>query len=308
MVVHAPPLTQRAPARATTLRTPVANPLEGATIAVTTMLLALGVLCVATAVTPQAIGGSIYTFMLRYGVMAVVGLALFFAARKLDLTKWSWAIAPLLAVSLGLLVLVRVMGQASSGGQRWLAVGSFSFEPSELFTLVSCLYVATVVARAEQARAQWLDVLVRCSPVAVGAILILAEPDYGTGSVLLLVSFVVLVLAGMPRRLIVFLCAVAGFLLGLGAIMARYRMARVEALFHAGPAAASYQVIQAKIALGSGRISGLGLGQSRAKWGLLPNPHTDFIFAIVGEQFGFIGAVALLGLFLWLITLGMRAG
>jgi cell division protein FtsW len=283
--------------------------LERSVVVVTLALVGVGVICVDTAVTPQAIanGGTIWGFMARDVILAGLGVAGFFLVRRCALARLARLAVPALVVSLGLLCAVEVSGSAASGGQRWLGVGSFTFQPSELFTLASCFYLAVVVARVERTSRNWIDILKWSLPVLAGVALIVKEPDLGTAAVLFLVTFSLFVLAGMPRRLIALCVAVAVSGLGIAAVAAPYRWARLMAFLHPSAAVSgAYQVVQAKIAIGSGQMTGLGFGQSRAKWGLLPNPHTDFIFAIVGEEFGFLGALAILGLFAWLLSVGVR--
>ena len=302
--------TRDAGKAARTARLGSVNALERALLVVTFTLVVAGVICVDTAVTPQSIanGGTIWGFMAHDLAMVFVGIVTLVVACRIPLARFGrWAV-PMIVVSLGLLVLVHFAGAAATGGQRWLGVGIVSFQPSELFTLTSCFYLAFVIARVERSSRHWIDLLKWSIPVFVGAILILLEPDMGTASVIVLVMFGVFVLAGMPRRVIA-LSAAAGVVVALiAAVAAPYRLRRLLAVFHPASAgsASTYQVLQAKIALGAGKVTGLGFGQSRAKWGLLPNPHTDFIFAIVGEEFGFVGTVLILGLFVWLITLGMQ--
>jgi cell division protein FtsW len=287
------------------------NALERALLVVTLSLVVAGVICVDTAITPQSVsaGGTIWGFMAHDLAYVAMGLLGFSVTCRVPIARLARFATALLALSGALLVVVRLMGSAASGGQRWLGYGSFSFQPSELFTLASCFYLAVAVARIERSSRQWADLLKCAVPVGLGAILIFLEPDMGTASVVVLVMFGVFVLAGLPRRAIGLTVALGATVGLIAAVAEPYRWRRLLAFVHPTSAgsAATYQVLQAKIALGSGRITGLGFGQSRAKWGLLPNPHTDFIFAVVGEEFGFVGAVALLGLFLWLLTLGVQA-
>jgi cell division protein FtsW len=299
------------PAATRTARLGSVNALERSLLAVTLVLVTVGVICVDTAVTPQSIanGGTIWGFMAHDLALVFLGVVAFMFACRVPLAKFSKCAIPMLMVSGALLVVVHFSGNAISGGQRWLGYGSISVQPSELFTLASCFYLAVVVARVERTNRHWVDLLKWSSPVLAGAILVFLEPDMGTASVIVIVMFGVFVLAGLPRR-VIGLTVGLGALVGLiAAVAAPYRLQRILALFHPASAssAATYQVLQAKIALGAGRYSGLGFGQAPAAWGLLPNPHTDFIFAIIGEQFGFVGTAIVLALFTWLITLGMQA-
>ncbi len=286
------------------------NSLERGLILVTTLLVVLGVVFVGSAAAPQAVanGGSVWGFMARDLIMVALGALCFVVASRFPASRMAKLAVPALVGSGGLLVVVKMFGTTTSGGKRWLSFGSFSFQPSELFTLATCFYLAYVVARIERSSRNWIDILKWCVPVLLGAGLVFVEPDMGTASVIIIVTMGVLWLAGLPGRLLgifVVIMALGGLIL---AAIEPYRWARVLALFHPNAATngSGYQVFESKIGLGAGHISGLGFGQSRGKWGYLPNPHTDFIFSVIGEELGFIGAVTLLGLFLWLIVLGLR--
>jgi cell division protein FtsW len=286
------------------------NSLERGLILVTTLLVVLGVVFVGSAAAPQAIanGGSVWGFMARDLIMVGCGALCFVVASRFPAARMSKLAVPVLIGSGALLVVVKLLGTTTSGGTRWLSFGSFSFQPSELFTLASCFYLAYVVARVERNSRHWIDILKWCLPVFAGAVLVFIEPDMGTASVIVIVTVAVLWLAGLPGRLLTILLAmmaVGGVIL---AALAPYRWARVTALFHPGASSSGtgYQVFESKIGLGAGHLSGLGFGASRGKWGYLPNPHTDFIFSVIGEELGLIGAVTLLALFIWLICLGLR--
>jgi cell division protein FtsW (lipid II flippase) len=273
---------------------------------VTLVLVALGVLAVGTSVTPVTLGGtSITSFMLRDLVYVTVGLLAFAAACRAPMARFARASFALLVVADGLLLVVRVMGSTTSGGRRWLDFGSLSVQPSEFFTLAAVFYLATAIARRERASRDWIDLLKSAGPVLVGVALIFMEPDMGTASVVLMVMFGLFVLAGLPWRAVLITVLAGGVALGAAAAAAPYRLERLLVMFHTNCAqSAAYQVCEARIGLGAGGVAGQGISSSPLKWGLLPNPHTDFIFAIVGEQFGFIGSTVLLALFVALIALG----
>jgi len=286
------------------------NVLERSLVAVSIVLVIVGMIAVGSASGPQSVanGSSIWSFMMRDVLYVLVGLGGFMLACRMPTRTLARLATPAIVVSLGLLGVVELMGTSTMGGQRWLSFSSFSFQPSELFKLTSCLYLAVVIARVERTSRHWVDILKWSAPVALGAGLIFLEPDMGTASVVLLVSFGMLILAGLPRTSIRFLSLLGLGALGVFAIGAPYRRQRLLSFLHPGadPNGAGYQVLQAKIGLGAGKWTGLGFGNSREKWGLLPNAHTDFIFAIIGEEFGLIGSVLVLGLFFWLITLGIQ--
>ena len=208
------------------------------------------------------------------------------------------------------MVLTPGLGVTSGGSSRWIGFGQFQLQPSELMKLALIVFAADLltrrVDRIRDPRAVMVPILV---VLGVSAILILKQPDMGTALVLCAIAFGILFMAGVPMGPIVKLSvALAGLALVVG-LVDPYRRDRIlsflnPAAHHAGT---GYQVWQSLIGLGSGGITGLGLGGGRQKWGGLPNAHTDFIFSVVGEELGLIGAVLLLGLFFLLAWYGLRA-
>jgi cell division protein FtsW len=137
--------------------------------------------------------------------------------------------------------------------------------------------------------------------------LVLLQPDMGTAVVVIVIAFAILTAAGAPGRALGFGLIVLTGMAGVAAMAMPYRRERLLSFINpqADPSGSGYQLIQSKIGLGAGHIFGLGLGNSREKWGLLPNPHTDFIFSIIGEELGLIGALLVLGLLISLVMLGL---
>jgi cell division protein FtsW len=209
-----------------------------------------------------------------------------------------------------LLVLVPGLGVSVNGSSRWLGVGQWRIQPSELAKLALLLHVASLLARRageeDDPRRNTRPVLTVVLPV-LG--LVMLQPDMGTtlcaGAVVLALLFV----ADVPMLRIGKLLAWAGggsFVLGL---LEPYRRDRFLAFLHPwhDPMGIGYQTIQGRVALAEGGLTGLGLGASRAKWGFLPNAHTDFIFAIIGDEVGLVGTVLVLLLFVAFAVLGVRA-
>ncbi len=241
--------------------------------------------------------------------LGIVALLVF---SRIDYRKWRTIRNPLLIGSLALLLVVLTpgLGVTSGGSSRWIGFGQFQLQPSELMKLALIVFAADLltrrVDRTRDPRAVMVPILV---VLGVSAILILKQPDMGTALVLCAIAFGILFMAGVPMGPIVKLSvALAGLALVVG-LVDPYRRDRIlsflnPAAHHAGT---GYQVWQSLIGLGSGGITGLGLGGGRQKWGGLPNAHTDFIFSVVGEELGLIGAVLLLGLFFLLAWYGLRA-
>jgi cell division protein FtsW len=208
------------------------------------------------------------------------------------------------------LVLVPGVGLQVNGASRWLGYGPVSLQPSELAKLTLLLFVADLLAR----RAAWMDdnrltlVPVMVVFLAIAA-LVMVQPNLGTTLLLGSIVLSMLWVAGTPLIPLTALAA-AGAIVATGlALWAPYRRARVLAFLDpmADYQNGGYQNVQSLVGVASGGITGSGLGESRAKWGFLPEAHTDFIFAIIGEELGLIGALVVVALFVGLCVLGARA-
>lgn len=287
-----------------------------ALVALAGLLLAFGLLMSLSAsfVSDARDGDAFTTFQaqLRY---AILGLALFAVTASLDHRVWRLLSWLMMLVSLVTLVMVIVpgVGYSQFGATRWLAVGPVIVQPSELAKLSTLLWLADVHQRKRMmARTGELTIrhlLIPALPVFfVQALLVMLEPDLGTTLLLALIVCLVLWLEGIPGRLVGVL-AVGG--LGLTAMLisiAGYRVARVTGWLHpeADPLGSGYQLLQSLYALGEGGWFGTGLGASRGKWDFIPNPETDFIFAIIGEELGLLGALTVVALFTGVLVVGLR--
>ncbi len=256
--------------------------------------------------------GSPWYFFFRQIMWTALGLGAFVFAVRFDYRRWRSLVRPLLVVSVILLVVVLVpgIGIYVSGSRRWLGAGFLRFQPSEIAKLALLLYAADLVSRRSGELGDWRRV-VRPVVLVLGlfAALVMKEPDLGSAMVLALVVLAVLVAGGVRKR---HLAVVFG--LGITAVTALallepYRRTRMLTFLDpfADSSNAGYQISQSLIALGSGGFTGVGLGASRAKWNFLPNAHTDFIFAIIGEELGLIGCFLVMALFIAFAILGARA-
>jgi cell division protein FtsW len=256
--------------------------------------------------------GSAWYFFQRQVAWTVVAVAAFMITARIDYHAWRRWVRPLLVVSgvLLLAVLVPGIGVEVAGSRRWLATGALRFQPTEIAKLALLVFAADVVARRAKELHDWRRVL---RPVllvvAVLGALVLREPDLDSTFVLMLIAFTVLIVGGVRLRhlaVVGSITAVAGTLL---AVSEPYRRARMFAFLNPSSDASStgYQISQSLIAVGSGGWTGVGLGAGRAKWLFLPNAHTDFIFAIIGEELGLLGCLLVVGLFVAFAVLGTRA-
>jgi cell division protein FtsW len=214
----------------------------------------------------------------------------------------------LLVCSLFLLLLVLVAGTSANGASRWLGPGSLQFQPSELAKVALILYGADLLAR-EPKRVRSLQGLMPFLLVAGAAcMLIVAEPDLGTTMVVAFSVGATLVAAGARPADLGKIALALGALALLLTVIEPYRMARLTGFLHPGADAAGsgFQAAQAKIALGSGGIFGVGIGNGVGKAGFLPEAHTDMISAVIGEELGMLGIFGVVGLFGMLGYAGLR--
>jgi cell division protein FtsW len=256
--------------------------------------------------------GGAWLFFQRQVVWLLVGGVAMVVTARLDYHRWRRLARPAVLVSLALLVLVLVpgLGITAGGATRWLGWGPFRIQPSELSKLAVLLFAADLLARRAD-RVHERGAIVRPLLVVTGSVaaLVLLEPDMGTAVVLTLIALTVVFVGGLPlfpmARLLV---GTAAACLAMGMVEG-YRRARLFSFLDPWKDAGNtgYQVAQSLVALGSGRLTGVGLGASRAKWGFLPNAHTDFIFAIIGEELGLLGTVLVVGLFVGFTYLGVQA-
>lgn len=217
-------------------------------------------------------------------------------------------VAMVLTVVLLLAVLVPGVGVSVSGASRWVGTSSFQLQPSELAKLALVLFAADVLDRRAGPRRwtyQMLPVILALTGLAV---LVMAQPDMGTTMVLAVIALAMVFTAGLPLRPLMGLFGVGAAVSCLLAVAAPYRVRRLTSFLNplADATNTGFQASQGLAALGHGRLLGSGLGSSISSWGYLPNAQTDFIFAVVGEELGLVGSLALTGLFAALAMVGTR--
>jgi cell division protein FtsW len=254
-----------------------------------------------------------YFFLKKQVFWALLGAACLWLAIKVDYRRLEGFVLPLLIFAGILLVLVLVspLGQAINGTRRWIRLGPVSFQPAELAKLALVLYLAAFLAKKREV----IEDLRRgiLPPLAVAgllAALVLAQPDLGNCLTLITLTFTLLFLAGGRARHLGLILAAALPPLVVAIWAAPYRLRRIVAFLDpwSDPRGSGFQIIQSWLALGNGGIFGQGIGASRQKLFYLPESHTDFIFAIIGEELGFVGAAAVVALFVVLVWRGLRIG
>ena len=267
----------------------------------------------ASSVTALHQEGTSYYYFERQLMWLGIGSVAFVLMLRMNLQRLRLLAWPLLIGTLGLLLVVLLPGVGSNvnGSSRWLGVGMFSIQPSEFGKLAMLVFGADLLAR----RSAWIhDTRVTLRPVMAAfcamALLIMLQPNLGTTIVIASITFSILFVSGVPLRPLVGWGAAGTGAACVAAMGQSYRRARILAFLHPwnDPLNTGYQTIQAQVSVASGGLFGLGLGASRAKWGFLPYAHTDFIFAIICEELGIVGGLTVVGLFVLLGYLGVRAG
>ena len=269
-----------------------------------TLLLVLGLVMVfsASSVVAFAFLGSSMAIVSKQALWVVIGLPLMWCASRLPVRAWRMVAYPSLVGSLALLMLVVVAGTSVHGNRNWLDFGGpFRLQPSEFAKLGLVLWSADLLARKDKLIGQWKHLLVPILPVGgLVLALVLLGGDLGTAIIIAAILAALLWFAGAPLRLY-FASAVPALLVVAYMVNTRSaRMSRITVWLHpsqADPLNNGLQALHGKFALASGGWWGVGLGGSKEKWGALPEAHTDFIFAIIGEELGLLGTLAVLGLF-----------
>jgi cell division protein FtsW len=254
--------------------------------------------------------GAGWYYFNRQLLFSFIGFALLLVLRRVDYHWWRRQATALYLGSLFLLALVLAVGAEINGSRQWLPLGPFNVQPSELAKLALLLYVATLLVNRSDAMGDKRRTLhTSLLALAPAALLVMLEPDLGAAIILTVIVIATVFIAGVPLRPLAGIVAVAASVATLLALVAPYRRARL--LGFADPwsdvRGVGYHTIQSMVGLATGGFTGTGLGESRAKWGFLPHAHSDFIFAIIGEELGMLGALLVLGLVCALAVLGFQA-
>jgi cell division protein FtsW len=279
------------------------------------VLLFVGVIMVysASAIVAAERFGDPYLFLRKQLFWAVLGLGCLWVAMAVDYRRLERLVVPLMILSFVCLVLVLVppFGQSINGTRRWFRMGPLSFQPVELAKFSLVIYLASFFTHRQEDlgsfRRGLLPVLLVAGAMAGLTIL---QPDLGNSVTLLALTLALAYLAGARLRHMGLVAAAAIPAVAVLIAMKPYRLRRVLAFVDpwSDPQGSGFQVIQSFLALGSGGILGRGLGESKQKLFYLPEPYTDFIFAIIGEELGLVGTAGVVLLFAVLIWRGLRAG
>jgi cell division protein FtsW len=254
-------------------------------------------------------------FVLRHTISMAIGLVVGLIAFQFPIRTWErmapWLFA--LALVLLMLVLVPFIGKGVNGARRWISLGVMNFQPSELAKLAVLLYAADYMVRKMDVKERFFRaVLPMAAAVLVVGMLLLAEPDMGAFMVIVVIAMGILFLGGVNARMFFLIAALVVAAFAMMVMASEWRRERIFAYLdpwseqHA--LGKGYQLSHSLIAFGRGEIFGVGLGGSVEKLHWLPEAHTDFLLAVIGEELGLVGVLLIIGLFLWLTRRIMDIG
>ena len=287
---------------------------------VTVALLAWGLVMVysASIAMPENPRFARYTptyFLVRHAAWVVIAFVVALLAFQVPVATWEKAAPWLFVLSLVLLVLVLIphVGKVVYGARRWISIGPFSFQPSEFAKLTVLLYAANYMVRKMEVKERFFRaVLPMGAAVGVVGILLLAEPDMGAFMVIAVIAMGILFLGGVNARMFFLIATILVVAFGLIIASSEWRRERIFAYLdpwsEQNALAKGYQLTHSLIAIGRGEIFGVGLGGSVEKLHWLPEAHTDFLVAVIGEEFGLVGILVLIALFVWLTRRMMHIG
>jgi cell division protein FtsW len=256
--------------------------------------------------------GDGYYFLKRHLIFMALGLAAMLFFQNINYNKWRFLIFPLFLVSLAMLILTLVpgIGVKVGGARRWLRVGSlFRFQSSEVAKFALILFIANYYSKKEQFKDSFKTYIM--VPVMISLIMVipvLLQPDFSVTMLMITILISLMFIAGARIRYMLYLVIPVFLFVGTMISLKPYRMKRFLTFLHPwdDPANSGFQIIQSFMAFYSGGFWGVGLGDSRQKLLYLPEAHNDFIFAVIGEELGFVGVALTLFLFLILIYRGVR--
>jgi cell division protein FtsW len=252
-------------------------------------------------------------FVSRHAASILLGLLLAYQAFMMPMSFWEKHSRLLFVVALLLLVLVLVVGRSVNGATRWIPLGPINFQPSEFAKIAMVAYASGYMVRKMEVKEKFMQaILPMAIAVALVAGLLLLEPDLGALIVLTVIAFGILFLGGVNLRVMVVIGAFLLVSLGAVILASPWRFERALAFLQPFDEryalGKGYQLSHSLIAIGRGEIFGVGLGGSIEKLHWLPEGHTDFLLAVIGEEFGLLGVVALIFTFFWLTRRMMKIG
>ncbi|WP_341908232.1 putative lipid II flippase FtsW [Polaromonas sp. YR568] len=254
-------------------------------------------------------------FLMRHVLSLCVAVVVAVLAFQVPLSTWEKMAPWLFVLSLLLLILVLIpfIGKGVNGARRWISLGVMNFQPSELAKFAVLLYAADYMVRKMDVKERFFRaVMPMALAIAIVGLLLLAEPDMGAFMVISVIAMGILFLGGVNARMFFVISAVVVVAFALMVMLSDWRRERIFAYLDPWSEKYSmgkgYQLSHSLIAFGRGEIFGVGLGGSIEKLHWLPEAHTDFLMAVIGEEFGLIGVLTVIGLFMWMTRRIMHIG
>lgn len=254
-------------------------------------------------------------FLTRHVLSLIVAFIAAIVAFQVPMATWEKLAPWLFVLSLMLLILVLVpfIGKGVNGARRWITLGFMNFQPSELAKFAVLLYAADYMVRKMDVKERFFRaVLPMAVAIAIVGLLLLAEPDMGAFMVISVIAMGILFLGGVNARMFFVIATVVVVAFGLMVMLSEWRRERIFAYLDPWSEKYSmgkgYQLSHSLIAFGRGEVFGVGLGGSIEKLHWLPEAHTDFLMAVIGEEFGLVGVLVVIGLFMWMTRRIMHIG
>lgn len=287
---------------------------DRALIFVTVLMVIFGIIMVfsASSVVSYKEAGHEFNYIKKQLIFAVLGFVSMMLMMKIDYHIIKTYVYPILIFSIILLILVLVPGIARevNGARRWIGVFGLSFQPAELAKLSLVLYLAySLTKKYEKIKTLKIGFMPHLVLLLLMAALMMLQPDFGAAVTVGIIAFIMLFIAGTRIYYILASLLAAAPILYFSIVNVEYRLERITAFLNpwGDPEKSGYHIIQSFLALGSGGLMGTGLGEGTQKLFYIPYAYSDFIFAVIGEELGFIGAIILISGFLIFAVRGMRA-
>lgn len=279
-------------------------------IGVTLLLLVVSLVIIGSATHINTPSDDRYWYVQRQGLFALMNVFLIAGLLNFDYRTLGRFAQPLYLFNLAMLLAVMFVGQSALGAQRWIQVGPISLQPSEFSKLIMIVSLAKLLEGRTGKLRSFRDILPVFLYVGIPFLLVMKQPDLGTSLVFLAILFGMIFIAGIStRHLMAIFGAALAFMPIFWHFLKDYQKKRLTVFLdpNVDPLGSGYHIIQSKIAIGSGMFLGKGLfGGTQSQLNFLPENHTDFIFAVIGEELGFVGAVVLLLLYFVLLYRGVK--
>lgn len=284
--------------------------LDFVTIGVTIILIGISLLIIGSATHVNTPGEDRYWYVQRQGLFAVVNVVFIFLMLHFDYKSLNKYANVLYVVNLVMLLAVMFIGQSALGAQRWIQIGPINLQPSEFSKLIMIISLAHILDKRQNQLNSLKDLIPIFVFVGIPFLLVLKQPDLGTSLVFLAILFGMLFIAGVNLKHLGFIVAGGMALMPIfWHFLKDYQKKRLTVFMdpNVDPLGSGYHIIQSKIAIGSGMLFGKGLfAGTQSQLNFLPENHTDFIFAVIGEELGFVGSVIILCLYFILLYRGIK--